>query len=110
MVELDWSGLYCARLGRTGLDWVGQGRTGSDWAGLSGPWSISWVDSRWHCGCKIFGLRYLGKATGNLGEKEIKKKEWDEADEGEGEREREGRGREGEGWKSQVMPGPGEMN
>lgn len=100
MVELDRSGLDCTRLGRTGLDWVG----------LSGHRSISWVDSRWHCGCKSFGLRYLGKATGNSGEKEIKKREWNEADEGEGERDREGRGREREGWKPQVVLDPGEMN
>lgn len=39
------------------------------------------MDSRWHCGCKSFGLRCLGKATGNLGEKEIKENEFDEVDE-----------------------------
>lgn len=56
------------------------------------------MDSRWHCGCKSFGLRYLGKATGNSGEKEIKKrngmkqmKEREKGiEKGEGEKERDG--------------------
>lgn len=77
---------------------TGQSRTELDWFGLSGYWLISCVDSRWHCSCKSFGLRCLGKATGNLGEEEIKEDECDEADE---ERDR---------GRSQVVRGSEEMS
>lgn len=67
------------------------------------------MDSRWHCGRRSFGLRCLGKATGNLGEKEIKKKRNGVKKRKERKKGKERGEGEKEGGRPQVMLGPGEM-